>query len=211
MLGSFKTGGNPLGRSLSRTQNYELQNYTDLCEPGSQLQIRGAPARCHDGRHVADNFNGTFTFGGGVAPELDADNQPVLDSSGQPVTINIDVDPAVSADAAVPEPGLYGGSDSSARRRRFAIQPEHGYAVAVRQRGGPGSFCGRRLESGVEPDAEPGAALRDSDQHSRLPRFRSARGGGVGSWSQEVELASIHGDSRRVRDFLRPFRAGELL
>src|ERR1700730_531541 len=31
------------------------------------------------------NFNGTFTFSGGLAPVLDANNQPVLDASGQPV------------------------------------------------------------------------------------------------------------------------------
>src|ERR1017187_2994928 len=31
------------------------------------------------------NFNGAFTFGGGLAPVLNAQNQPVLDASGQPL------------------------------------------------------------------------------------------------------------------------------
>jgi hypothetical protein len=35
------------------------------------------------------NYNGTFTFGGGQAPVLDANNQPVVDASGQPVVAEI--------------------------------------------------------------------------------------------------------------------------
>jgi hypothetical protein len=35
------------------------------------------------------NFNGTFTFSGGIGPELDANNNPVLDASGQPVLVPI--------------------------------------------------------------------------------------------------------------------------
>jgi outer membrane receptor protein involved in Fe transport len=33
------------------------------------------------------NFNGTFTFGGGTAPELDSNNQPVIGSNGLPVLV----------------------------------------------------------------------------------------------------------------------------
>ncbi len=89
VLGSFNTGGNPLGRSLSLSQNYELQNYTTYVNQAHSfkfgVRLRGATIDDTS----PSNFNGTFTFGGGVAPELDADNQPVLDSSGQPVTINL--------------------------------------------------------------------------------------------------------------------------
>ena len=35
------------------------------------------------------NFAGTFTFGGGLAPELDANNQIVTDAGGNPVLIDI--------------------------------------------------------------------------------------------------------------------------
>jgi hypothetical protein len=35
------------------------------------------------------NFAGTFTFSGGLAPELAGNNNPVLDASGQPVLVNI--------------------------------------------------------------------------------------------------------------------------
>jgi len=36
-----------------------------------------------------NNFGGAFTFAGGVAPELDANNQAVVDASGQPVLTRI--------------------------------------------------------------------------------------------------------------------------
>src|SRR5439155_1268013 len=35
------------------------------------------------------NFGGTFTFGGGIAPALDANNNPVLDASDQPILVPI--------------------------------------------------------------------------------------------------------------------------
>jgi hypothetical protein len=35
------------------------------------------------------NYNGTFTFGGGLAPELDANNNPILDGSGEFVLTDI--------------------------------------------------------------------------------------------------------------------------
>ena len=36
-----------------------------------------------------NNFGGTFTFAGGLAPQLDANNQIVFDSAGQPVMIPV--------------------------------------------------------------------------------------------------------------------------
>ena len=35
------------------------------------------------------NFAGTFTFGGGLAPQLDAGNRPVIGPGGQPVEVDI--------------------------------------------------------------------------------------------------------------------------
>ncbi len=89
VLGSFNNGGNPLGRAINRTQNYELQNYTTYASKAHSLKF-GVRLR---GENIDDtsptNFNGTFTFSGGLAPELDANNQPIVDASGQPVTIDI--------------------------------------------------------------------------------------------------------------------------
>ena len=83
--GSFNSGGSLSGRSFD-TQNYfELQNYTSMVRGTHSwkfgIRLRGQM----DDSVTRQNFNGTFTFSGGLAPVLDANNQPVLDASGQPV------------------------------------------------------------------------------------------------------------------------------
>jgi hypothetical protein len=37
-----------------------------------------------------NNFNGSFTFSGGLAPQFDANNQPLLDAAGQMILVQID-------------------------------------------------------------------------------------------------------------------------
>jgi len=85
VMGSFNSGGAQTGRSLDTENHYELQNYTSIIK-GTHTFKFGVRTR---GGTVANsspvNFGGTFTFGGGLAPELDAGNQEVLDSGGQPV------------------------------------------------------------------------------------------------------------------------------
>src|ERR1019366_2652850 len=72
------------------TQNsFELQNNTSI--------LRGKHAwRCGvrlggqtDSSLAPVNYNGTFTFSGGLAPELGANNQPVQGATGQPVMVQI--------------------------------------------------------------------------------------------------------------------------
>jgi hypothetical protein len=89
VLGSFNDGGSLQGRSFD-TQNYfELQNYTTTSK-GAHVWKYGFRLRGQTDDNVAPfDFNGKFTFGGGLAPVLDANNQPVLDSSGQPLTADI--------------------------------------------------------------------------------------------------------------------------
>ncbi len=85
VLGAFNGGGAQVGRSYDTQDNYELQNYTSVVR-GAHTWRFGARLR---GQTVDDisrqNFGGTFTFGGGVAPQLDVNNQPLFDSAGQPV------------------------------------------------------------------------------------------------------------------------------
>jgi len=90
VLGSFNTGGSQVGQYHDLINNLELQNVTSM--------VRGAHA-WHFGTRMREafeqnvspqNFNGTFTFSGGLAPELNANNQAVVDSSGQPVLQQID-------------------------------------------------------------------------------------------------------------------------
>ncbi len=90
VLGAFTGGGAPVGQSFDTQNNYEFQNYTSLIHASHTwrfgVRLRGAT----DANVSPLNFAGTFTFGGGLAPELDANNQAVLDAAGQPVLINID-------------------------------------------------------------------------------------------------------------------------
>ncbi len=90
VLGAFTGGGAPVGQSFDTQNNYEFQNYTSIVHGTHSwrfgVRMRGAT----DGNVSPLNFGGTFTFGGGLAPELDANNQAILDAAGQPVLINID-------------------------------------------------------------------------------------------------------------------------
>ncbi|HVI79989.1 MAG TPA: TonB-dependent receptor, partial [Candidatus Acidoferrum sp.] len=89
VLGSFNGGGNPIGRSTTIQNNYEFQNYTSILRAKHSwkfgLRLRGTT----ESNQSPQNFAGTFTFSGVVAPQLDANNRVVVDSLGQPVLLNI--------------------------------------------------------------------------------------------------------------------------
>ena len=89
VLGAFNGGGNPIGSSSDIQNNYEIQNYTSVLHHQHTWKF-GARLRALTETNISpQNFAGTFTFGGGVGPQLDGNNQPVLDASGQPVLIDI--------------------------------------------------------------------------------------------------------------------------
>jgi hypothetical protein len=89
VLGAFNGGGNPLGRSIDTQNTYEFQNNTSILR-GAHAWRFGVRLRGASENSVApQNFAGTFTFSGGLAPELNAQNTPILDASGQPVLANI--------------------------------------------------------------------------------------------------------------------------
>ena len=82
VLGSFNGGGVQAGHSFDRRNNYELQNLTFIVR-GTHSWKFGVRFRGEtDDNTSPQNFAGTFTFGGGTAPVLDSNNQPVLDPSG---------------------------------------------------------------------------------------------------------------------------------
>jgi len=89
VLGAFNGGGNPIDHFIDRQNSYELQNYTTLTRRSHTwkfgIRLRGAT----EVNISPQNYNGVFTFSGGVAPELDAANQPILDPTGQPVLVDI--------------------------------------------------------------------------------------------------------------------------
>jgi hypothetical protein len=83
VLGSFNGGGAQVGHAFNRQNSYEFQNYTSVARKQHYwrfgLRLRGETVD----NISPQNFGGAFTFGGGSAPALDANNQPVLDSSGK--------------------------------------------------------------------------------------------------------------------------------
>lgn len=85
VLQSFNDGGNTIGHSFDTQNNFELQNYTSLVK-GSHSWRFGIRLRGQTDDSISpQNFNGTFTFGGGqVEPVLNAQNQVVLGAGGQP-------------------------------------------------------------------------------------------------------------------------------
>lgn len=89
VLGSLNDGGATVGRSSDTSNYFEFQNYTTIAH-GAHIWKFGTRLREQTDDNVTpSNFNGTFTFSGGLAPVLDSNNQPVLDASGQPLLANI--------------------------------------------------------------------------------------------------------------------------
>jgi hypothetical protein len=89
VLDAFTGGGSQVGLSFNNEDRFELQNYTSWTMGNHSLK---AGARLRHTRLTdasPQNFAGTFTFAGGIGPQLDANNQPVLDSAGQPVFVPI--------------------------------------------------------------------------------------------------------------------------
>lgn len=86
---AFIAGGSQVGLAHNNEDRWELQNYSTWTK-GPHILRFGARLR---GVRITDfspqNFGGTFTFSGGDAPLLDANNQIVHNSNGDPVLIPI--------------------------------------------------------------------------------------------------------------------------
>ncbi len=84
VLQSFNGGGSQVGRTFDAQNSFELQDYVSKLKGAHSwrlgIRLRGQM----DDSISPQNYNGTFTFGGGaLAPVLNVQNQPVLDASGQ--------------------------------------------------------------------------------------------------------------------------------
>jgi Carboxypeptidase regulatory-like domain len=85
---AFIAGGSEVGASLDRRNAWEVDNDT-MWAPGNHAFKAGIRFR-YVGLSSASpaNFNGTYTFAGRVAPQLDANNNPIIvDGSWVPVPI----------------------------------------------------------------------------------------------------------------------------
>ena len=73
VLQAFQDGGAQVGLSENTVDSWEIQNYTTR-SLGTHTVKFGARVRTASVSDLSpQNFGGTFTFGGGFAPQLDAD------------------------------------------------------------------------------------------------------------------------------------------
>lgn len=87
VLGAFNGGGSQLGPVYDTQNNFEFQNYITIIHQKHALHFGIRVRQAGDNNSSQANFGGTFTFGGETCPELDANNQPVLDGSGNPILV----------------------------------------------------------------------------------------------------------------------------
>jgi hypothetical protein len=82
---AFISGGSQIGLAHIDEDRWELQNYSTWTKDRHILRfgVRLRGVKIND--FSPQNFGGTFTFSGGDAPQLDANNQIVLDGNGDPV------------------------------------------------------------------------------------------------------------------------------
>jgi Carboxypeptidase regulatory-like domain len=89
VLGAFNGGAASTPRNHDIQTAYELQNTTSIVH-GSHVFRFGVRLRFYtDNSYWQQGFNGAFTFTGALAPELDSNNQPVLEPGGEPVMVQI--------------------------------------------------------------------------------------------------------------------------
>ncbi len=89
VLDAFVGGGSQLGSSSNSTSRWLLQNYTSWAAGNHGLKVGARLRRVSIQDLSFQNFGGTQTFAGGLAPQLDEQNRIVTDSAGQPVLVSV--------------------------------------------------------------------------------------------------------------------------
>lgn len=86
---AFTSGGAGVGLAQTKTRRIELQNYITTIFKGHTMRfgvrLRGVSLKDDS----LPGSNGLFTFSGGIAPQLDSNNEIVLDGNGNPVLTQI--------------------------------------------------------------------------------------------------------------------------
>jgi hypothetical protein len=85
VLGAFNGGASPTGNARDTQRHLEFQNYVTAVHGKHAWKFGVRLHRPSDNNISPQNFAGTFTFGGGFGPILDANNNPILDSAGQQI------------------------------------------------------------------------------------------------------------------------------
>ncbi|HEV1285676.1 MAG TPA: TonB-dependent receptor, partial [Bryobacteraceae bacterium] len=87
VLNSFDEGASQVGHTSDQQNYYELQNYTTMAKKAHQFKFGVRMRGQTDNNTAPSNFGGTYTFAGGLAPMLDANNQPIAGTEVQITSI----------------------------------------------------------------------------------------------------------------------------
>ena len=133
---AFISGGSQVGLAHNNEDRWELQNYSTWTK-GRHILRFGARLR---GVSINDfspqNFGGTFIFSGGEAPQLDANNQIVLDKTATRFYSDH------QSGTLSPNPLVPGQSEHArARRWRDAVFDRRRQSGSVSKANGYGSVC----------------------------------------------------------------------
>lgn len=82
---AFNSGGPQNGAAKTLDTRLELSNMTTYAIRAHAIKIGGRWRRTNRDSLSPNNFGGSYTFAGGLAPTLDANNNPVLGPDGIPV------------------------------------------------------------------------------------------------------------------------------
>ncbi len=77
VAGAFVSGGATIGQQRLRELNVEVDDDAILTTKHHTMKFGTQFMLYHENQQLTTNFNGTYTFGGGTAPVLDANNQPI--------------------------------------------------------------------------------------------------------------------------------------
>lgn len=85
VLEAFNSGGATQGLASSGRNSIELQNMTSWIRGAHSIKIGGRLRGSDFTDYSPNNFLGTFTFAGGMAPALDANSNPLYSADGSPL------------------------------------------------------------------------------------------------------------------------------
>ncbi|MGA2131783.1 MAG: carboxypeptidase-like regulatory domain-containing protein [Bryobacteraceae bacterium] len=87
--GAFQSGGPQIGNSSTITNNWELTNTSTYTKGRHVFKWGGRVRQSFLDDTSLNNFGGTFTFFGGIGPELDAENQPIAGTSEELTALQV--------------------------------------------------------------------------------------------------------------------------
>ena len=87
--GAFQSGGPQIGNSSTITNNWEMTNTSTYTKGRHIWKWGGRVRESFLDDTSLNNFGGTFTFFGGIGPELDANNQPIAGTSDELTALQV--------------------------------------------------------------------------------------------------------------------------